>query len=255
MKVESEMTIRKNLEKQLEATHHKFVHHIEELQAEVETANVTAVTAQEKRAEYEGRCTALEEEKARLDGEVESLTNQVEVMTEERQTSIAGYIEKIERLEGSAATMKSEHDAEVQKLSLNVTQMEALTDRQQEDISSLHNQIDELKGNIRVFARIRPLLQEEVSAGQAAPAVVPLSGGYSLRLGRSGTNEAMLDTLRPDDADNTRSFSYDKVFPPDISQKVVFEQVSEYVKATMEGHATCLLSYGQTGAVLLKFEY
>ena len=81
MKVESEMTIRKNLEKQLETTHHKFVHHIDELQAEVETANTSVVTAKEQRAEdgddlqqrmallraERALCHAPEEERAEMD--------------------------------------------------------------------------------------------------------------------------------------------------------------------------------------------
>lgn len=247
MKAESEASIRKNLEKQLEQTHHKFLHHIEELQEEVESATLSATTANTQKFALEEKCNAQKVELDQLKETVATLSQRVEVLTEERNTSVVTYIERIEAIETAKRLAEEKCEIEAQELRTKLSKIETLSERQQCDITSLHNQIDDLKGNIRVFARIRPMLPEEVAAGQTAPAVIPLSGGYSLRIGKSSQNAAMLDGFRPDDPESTRSFSYDKVFPPTISQRQVFEEVSEYIKATMEGHATCLMSYGQTG--------
>lgn len=252
MKVENEMAIRKNLEKQLEDTHHKFVKHIDELQAEVETSSITIKEANWKKEAFEKKYNSQTAELNRLSESEKALLLRVQTLEEERSTSLSTYIEKIADLEQERALLNNKYEFDTAALCGSIKHVEMLVERQQSEIVSLHNTIDELKGNIRVFARIRPLLSDETALGQTEPAVVPLSGGYSLRIGKTGRNPAMLDTFMPDDPECTRTFSYDKVFPPTISQSEVFEQVIEYVKATMEGHATCLMSYGQTGITLLS---
>lgn len=68
-------------------------------------------------------------------------------MAEERATIIAGL-----------ETAKSDLENVVQDLESKIREHESVR-------RSLHNTIQELKGNIRVFCRMRPLLAEEVDDG------------------------------------------------------------------------------------------
>ncbi len=74
----------------------------------------------------------------------------------------------------------------------------------------MHNIIQELRGNVRVFARVRPFLPSDgVSAdGQCSP-VISLRDNSSLRILRAGS-----DNHRPED----HSFAFDKAFGQSASQ-------------------------------------
>lgn len=87
-----------------------------------------------------------------------------------------------------------------------------------------HNQLVELKGNIRVFCRIRP---------HPRPIALPAADGSSVRVL----------------ADNKEHiFSFDRVFKPQFSQAAIFDEVSDVVQSALDGYKVCLFSYGQTGA-------
>lgn len=98
----------------------------------------------------------------------------------------------------------------------------------------MHNIIQELRGNVRVFARVRPFLPSDgVNTETAVPSVAVHSDGSSLTISK---------------ADESHSFSFDKAFPPQISQEDVFSEVSEFVQSALDGYNVCLFSYGQTGS-------
>eukprot|EP00960_Hanusia_phi_P077003 768637-Hanusia_phi.AAC.3 len=84
--------------------------------------------------------------------------------------------------------------------------------------AQLHNQIQELRGNIRVFCRIRPFLQEETS----------MDAPSEMTLGRSGDRPSILISLPPPQGGRKKdsqslSFEYDEVFDPQSSQASVFQ--------------------------------
>jgi kinesin family protein C1 len=94
----------------------------------------------------------------------------------------------------------------------------------------MHNIIQELRGNVRVFARIRPFLPHE--GDDNVPFVHP-SGETTLQVVR-GKQES--------------KFQFDRVFAPSAGQDAVFDEVSEFVQSALDGYSVCLFSYGQTGS-------
>merc|ERR1711962_381323 len=79
----------------------------------------------------------------------------------------------------------------------------------------LHNTIQELKGNIRVFCRVRPLLDGGVSKHiQLLP-----SDNKTITLAKTEESH----TGRTADTQKNYNFSFDRVFSPQASQKEVFE--------------------------------
>ena len=86
--------------------------------------------------------------------------------------------------------------------------------------AQLHNQIQELRGNIRVFCRIRPFLQEETT----------MDAPSDMTFGRSGDRPSILISLPPPQGGRKKdsqslSFEYDEVFDPQSSQASVFHEI------------------------------
>jgi len=79
-------------------------------------------------------------------------------------------------------------------------------------IRTMHNLIQELRGNIRVFARIRPLLNEGPDVdGGAASCLIPQVDGTSLKIIRT-----KVDSEGREPAEH--KFSFDKIFGPESTQ-------------------------------------
>ncbi|KAK7342561.1 hypothetical protein VNO80_25516 [Phaseolus coccineus] len=100
----------------------------------------------------------------------------------------------------------------------------------------LHNTILELKGNIRVFCRVRPLLADESCSTEGKIFSYPTSmetSGRAIDLAQNGQKHA---------------FTFDKVFTPEASQEEVFVEISQLVQSALDGYKVCIFAYGQTGS-------
>jgi hypothetical protein len=98
-------------------------------------------------------------------------------------------------------------------------------------------QVIELKGNIRVLARIRPMIEKERSAACSE------GGGVQEAVRASDEETVVLDA-----ANGPREFSFDRVFGPSDGQSAVYEEVSGIVTSVMDGYNACIMAYGQTGS-------
>ncbi|XP_054777584.1 kinesin-like protein KIN-14C [Prosopis cineraria] len=99
----------------------------------------------------------------------------------------------------------------------------------------LHNTILELKGNIRVFCRVRPLLPED-GVGTDMVVSYPTSTealGRGIELVQSGQKYP---------------FTFDKVFNHEATQQDVFTEISQLVQSALDGYKVCIFAYGQTGS-------
>ncbi|EDV22960.1 uncharacterized protein TRIADDRAFT_28367 [Trichoplax adhaerens] len=109
----------------------------------------------------------------------------------------------------------------------------------------LHNCVQELKGNIRVFCRVRPLTNSE--GAKMYPSHIIFAEG-------SDANIKLLQSSQPSDTPSTKGnsnkyeFKFDKVFHPDSSQENVFNEVSQLVQSALDGYNVCIFAYGQTGS-------
>lgn len=101
----------------------------------------------------------------------------------------------------------------------------------------LHNQILDLRGNIRVFCRIRPPLENELDRS--------LCGWNYL-------DEASLEVNNFESTDGKQKahhkFAFDYVFHPKSRQEDVFEMVSPLIQSALDGYNICIFAYGQTGS-------
>ncbi|EOA33556.1 hypothetical protein CARUB_v10019678mg [Capsella rubella] len=97
----------------------------------------------------------------------------------------------------------------------------------------LYNKILELKGNIRVFCRCRPLNFEEIEAG--------VSMGIDVESAKNGEVMVMSNGFPK------KSFKFDSVFGPNASQADVFEDTAPFATSVIDGYNVCIFAYGQTG--------
>ncbi|KAM1353799.1 hypothetical protein ACFX2H_033235 [Malus domestica] len=97
----------------------------------------------------------------------------------------------------------------------------------------LYNEMIELKGNIRVFCRCRPLNQTEISSGS----------GSVVEFESSLDNE--LQVICSDSS--KKQFKFDHVFRPEDNQEAVFAQTKPIVTSVLDGYNVCIFAYGQTG--------
>ncbi|GAB2298799.1 Kinesin-like protein KIN-14C [Dionaea muscipula] len=102
----------------------------------------------------------------------------------------------------------------------------------------LHNTILELKGNIRVFCRVRPLLPEE-NSGAEAP-IIAYPGSTDAR-----DRDRGIDLIQ---TGQRHCFTFDKVFDHEASQYDVFGEISQLVQSALDGYKVCIFAYGQTGS-------
>ncbi|KAL1206514.1 Kinesin-like protein KIN-14N [Cardamine amara subsp. amara] len=100
----------------------------------------------------------------------------------------------------------------------------------------LHNTILELKGNIRVFCRVRPLLPGENNGDEGKTISYPTS------LEALGRGIDLMQNVQK------HSFTFDKVFVPSASQEDVFTEISQLVQSALDGYKVCIFAYGQTGS-------
>ncbi|NWI65465.1 CTK2 protein, partial [Todus mexicanus] len=91
----------------------------------------------------------------------------------------------------------------------------------------LHNLAQELKGNIRVFCRVRPVLPEEEARQQSLEHLhFPPDNDKSLVLFKP--NESRLGNEHRGDV--RYDFSFDRVFQPGASQQEIFEEIELLVQ-------------------------
>lgn len=97
----------------------------------------------------------------------------------------------------------------------------------------LHNDIQDLKGNIRVIARVRPISKSDNSQYTDSP----------VDCAADGTELTLVDTRG-----KKNKFIFDKVFDCSKNQIDIFEEVSQLVQSALDGYNVCLFTYGQTGS-------
>ncbi|EFJ44457.1 kinesin-like protein, partial [Volvox carteri f. nagariensis] len=107
----------------------------------------------------------------------------------------------------------------------------------------LHNIIQDLKGNIRVYCRVRPVSSAEASdkAHDSGMALDFPTDGDLLGRGLSVAVTSGQSTQK-------HTFAFDRVFSPGTTQENVFDELSELVQSALDGHKVCIFAYGQTGS-------
>lgn len=99
----------------------------------------------------------------------------------------------------------------------------------------LYNEVQDLKGNIRVYCRIRPFLPGQ-SAKQTTIEYIGDNG------------ELVVMNPSKQGKDSHRLFKFNKVFGPAATQEEVFLDTQPLIRSVLDGYNVCIFAYGQTGS-------
>ncbi|AES61721.2 kinesin-like protein KIN-14I [Medicago truncatula] len=102
-----------------------------------------------------------------------------------------------------------------------------------EENRKLYNEVQDLKGSIRVYCRVRPFLPGQPN--------------------HSSTVENIEDgvitiNVPSKNGKGRRSFNFNKVFGPSAAQGEVFADMQPLVRSVLDGFNVCIFAYGQTGS-------
>ena len=165
------------------------------------------------------RKRAAELEKlAKAAGEVEKLKQTIREMEDELSTNSGGLQKQLD-------DMRTKYLAEQEK----VFNLES-------ERRKLQNTIQELRGNVRVFARLRPFLPNDKQR-EGEESIVTV-----------GMDTLSMSIKDPKNAGSEHKFSFDRAFAAHEGQEEVFKEVSEFVQSALDGYNVTLFSYGQTGS-------
>eukprot|EP00117_Sycon_ciliatum_P049856 scpid37116/ scgid5076/ Kinesin-like protein KIFC3 len=135
--------------------------------------------------------------------------------------------------------------------------LQTLYEQEKKRRKALHNTVVELRGNIRVHCRLRPMLafDQRTSSGTSS----------SSGVGMARTNTGLLEeVILPIDEEtvcvhtlkqqlsgvgvSNKNFEFDRVYGPSSNQSDVFAEVQPLLTSLLDGYNACLMAYGQTGS-------
>ncbi|XP_068603727.1 kinesin-like protein KIFC1 [Brachionichthys hirsutus] len=220
-----------DLKKELESQRMQISAYEQDLQAlrglqdELERVSKEKSLIQQELSNAQSRCSVMETLLDSRETELQTLKMTLSV----QEASLA-------RLQG---TLRDTED-EVRALTETVSQQKDELHAGEMERRRLHNTLQEFKGNIRVFCRVRPLVEGGVGQHIQLPAgdnkVITLAKKEESRTGKAG------------DTQKIYNFSFDQVFGPTASQQEIFDEISLLVQSALDGYNVCCFAYGQTGS-------
>ncbi|KAJ5489763.1 Kinesin-like protein klpA [Penicillium diatomitis] len=163
------------------------------------------------------------------------------------ESTIRALKARIEFLEGGREEQSQAFEHCNQRMMDALAETEATKEklRREETLRrKLHNQVQELKGNIRVFCRVRPPLNSEPSSS-IAPMQYPDETEDAKEINVMGPEErSSLGIV----SRKNNTFTFDRVFGPSSQNTEVFDEISQLVQSALDGYNVCIFCYGQTGS-------
>ncbi|XP_050493495.1 protein claret segregational-like [Bombus huntii] len=234
-----------------------------ELQEQMNTLKANENVHKLKAEEYENlnktlvnECRELKAEMSKLQEEKENLTKCLKE-SEESCKSISNTLVEFKQKCSSQESLISQHEFIIKDLKasleveteknkeLNATknELQTLVHTMDKDRRVLHNAIQEMKGNIRVFCRVRPRTPSELGKVMCN---INFVDECTIEVGKFDGSDSVSCSGRP--RGTRQEFSFDKVFPPTATQEHIFEELALLVESALEGYNVCVFAYGQTGS-------
>lgn len=210
------------------------------------------ISSTNKNREAESAAASLNITKAELEQE-RTLNATLKSHLSEKSTIIATLESSMQDMLAKIKFLESNSQAQSQAFQeMNQRMQDAITTaaeanaklRAEETLRrKLHNQVQELKGNIRVFCRLRPAL--DAAEESVAKISIPDVEEESKELLVTGPEQkSALGNVTA----AKHGFSFDRVFGPSSMNSEVFDEISQLVQSALDGYNVCIFCYGQTGS-------
>eukprot|EP00741_Cyanophora_paradoxa_P021884 tig00021374_g21124.t1 len=158
---------------------------------------------------------ARELEQARMKA-ADAVRRHAAALQQERDAMASELRGEVDRLATSLEKEQAEREATVQRLRREMTERR-----------KLYNKLQELRGNVRVYTRVRPTF-----SGAKSCVSVCDEAELSLALGNG----------------KMASYEFDRVFGPETLQQTIFEDMQPLITSVLDGYNVCVFAYGCTGS-------
>ncbi|GAB2254215.1 hypothetical protein Droror1_Dr00022024 [Drosera rotundifolia] len=205
----------------------------------LESKNVGRVLTKEKQFEEERETLLLQA--SELENELEAVTQDLAAtksMLAERNVELSMLHDNLKELE-ELGEMKENFDrkneqtvAILKMQGAQLAELEGLYKEEQSSRKRYFNTIEDMKGKIRVYCRLRPLTEKEKAENERN--IVSSSDEFTVE--------------HPWKDDKTKQHLYDRVLDGFSSQEEVFEDTKYLVQSAVDGYNVCIFAYGQTGS-------
>lgn len=217
-------------------------------------------SAESEGANKDRELQQLRSDISRLQADVEqerSLKDGLKAKLTESSTANSGLESTLQALQDKIHFLESDSQAQSTEFAtLKRREQEAIAVceeaqsklRQEETLRrKLHNQVQELKGNIRVFCRMRPTLPTDGEGEESEPAKISFPD--------SDTDSKEVLVMGPEQKSalgnvttSKNPFAFDRAFGPESHNGDVFDEISQLVQSALDGYNVCIFCYGQTGS-------
>ncbi|XP_024629146.1 kinesin-like protein KIN-14C isoform X3 [Medicago truncatula] len=229
------------LKQKLEAT--KKTYEAKCSQLEEETRDAKAELRQ-KSQEYEYRLEELRNAVKEIEDSSDSKYQEWRVKENQLQTVINCQFSSLQKLKSSWESIKQDamkgktvYVEECNRLRVNLKPLIHASQNYQAVLAEnkkMFNEVQELKGNIRVFCRIRPFLIDKKEKQSIVEDI--------------GESDLVVVNPSKEGKDVHRSFKFNKIFGPAATQGDVYADIQPFVRSVLDGYNVCIFAYGQTGS-------
>ncbi|KAK8468578.1 hypothetical protein PHAVU_006G059300 [Phaseolus vulgaris] len=156
--------------------------------------------------------------------------------TQQKQLEGMKYFFEETKLE--VKQIQSEWEEEFSRLEDHIKSLEVASTSYHkvlEENRLLYNQVQDLKGAIRVYCRVRPFLPGQ-SNGQSTVDYIGENG------------DMMIVNPLKHGKDSRRVFSFNKVFGTTVTQEQIYADTQPLIRSVLDGYNVCIFAYGQTGS-------
>lgn len=202
--------------------------------AAAEKAQVKKLKDMEK--QFQKEKAQLESRAIKAEGALDAATATLPLITEERD-ALRAKVKELSDLLVEMAALR-EQAARGVELQQQLVEREAELTLIQEQFKKetflrkkYKNELEDLKGNIRVYARCRPFAQYEIEKKCGSCVTFPDDSSVKVTTSRG-----------------EKLFEFDTAFTPSSTQTEVFEDTKRLVESCIDGYNVCLFAYGQTGS-------
>ncbi|KAL4441440.1 hypothetical protein ABPG77_001944 [Micractinium sp. CCAP 211/92] len=151
-----------------------------------------------------------------------------------KEAEVAAKEAQLRAMQQDAEAELEEKEAKLNELSAEVERYQGLNDRlvqMQEENRQLYNTVQDLKGSIRVFCRVRP----RGRTGDSSNCMVEIGEEGQVHVFSAKHNK-------------WHPFKFDRVFGEDSSQDEVYAETQPLIRSVLDGYNVCIFAYGQTGS-------
>ncbi|KAK2856217.1 hypothetical protein Q5P01_004952 [Channa striata] len=156
----------------------------------------------------------------------------------------------LKKVDQASLTLRDHNGDEVHDLQARVEALEHSLEEEKERCRAerqrrkeLHNTLVELRGNIRVHCRVRPVLpidNIQFSGPGPAPSEEVV---YAI-----SDDTVVVNCLKTGMPVQNKIFEFERVHGPEDSQDDVFEDIKPLLTSLLDGYNVCIMAYGQTGS-------